>query len=471
MIYVVALLDMALITTVFVCERNNIRLLIFWLIITLFIPYLGFIIYMLFGNELKIRERKIIKNRCVKTKSYLKMTSWYGNYKKKNIIQLSKFQKKIYNKIAQNGFNEWRLSSLRIYTSGHEFVTDLKNDLCNAKSTINLQFYIFANDNVGKEISSILIRKAKEGVIVNLLYDSFGSQKTPDDFWSNLKDNGVNVTSFFPPLLKCLNTKINYRNHRKIVIIDGNVAYTGGINIRDDHMGDDKKTSPWRDTQVRITGGAVYALQDIFLNDFLIASKTEPNKTMVNKYFPKQRAIGNNIVQVVSSGPENDKKYIMDAYLQMIKNCKEKICIETPYFIVDKIIIKELISAKNRGVNIQIIIPGKPDKKLVYGMTLHALKELVYEGIDIYLYNGFIHSKMLIVDDVCSVGTCNFDNRSFNLNFEDTVFFYDNTINKLTKIFEQDINNSNVLSMKKYKKLTKKYKIYGLFYTFLSKLL
>ena len=452
-------------------EKNNTKPLLFWFIITLTFPIIGFSLYLLFGNSLKIKARAQIKQKKNKTKIYLRQTDWYKNYKHTNIRGLLGFKRRVFEYINRNGFNSWKLNDVRVYTQGESFVNDLEKDLLNATSSINLQFYIFADDEVGKRISNVIIKKAQEGVLVNVLYDSFGSQKTSSSFWNNLESNGVNVVSFFPPYLKFINTKINYRNHRKIAIIDGKVAYTGGINIRDDHMGKDPKIFPWRDTQIRLTGGAVYAFQDIFLNDYLFASNNKLNSLMTNLYFPKMLNYGNDLVQVVCSGPEKDRKYILETYQYMIKNSKKNICIETPYFIIDKMIVDELIGAKNRGVNIQIIIPGKPDKKLVYGMTLHTIKRIVYEDINIYLYDGFIHSKMLIVDNVCSVGTCNFDNRSFNLNFENTVFFYDKTVEKMIDIFNEDKNNSEPLTIKKYKKLTKKYKNYVFFYKFLSKLL
>ena len=253
--------------------------------------------------------------------------------------------------------------------------------------------------------------------------------------------------------IRLINFKINYRNHRKIVVIDGKIAYTGGINLRDDHMGKKKKVSPWRDTHIRAEGPVVWDLQNIFFNDFRCVKKERLNAKQLVKegYFLEDslKEKGNIGAQVITSGPESDQRYIEDAYIRMISFAQKRVYIQTPYFIPDEMFLKALLIAKKTGVDVKVMIPAKPDKRTVYYVTLSFVKELLDAGIEVYFYNGFLHSKTLLVDDLCvSIGTCNADNRSFALNFELTTLLYDKDfVNYNAQIFEQDMKNSKLLTL------------------------
>ena len=301
----------------------------------------------------------------------------------------------------------------------------------------------------------ILCQKARSGVKVKLIYDSVGSLKSPRRFFRKLKKAGGEVAEFFPPFMgiRLINFKINYRNHRKIVVIDGKIAYTGGINLRDDHMGKKKKVSPWRDTHIRVEGPVVWDLQNIFFNDFRCVKKERLNAKQLVKegYFLEDslKEKGNIGAQVITSGPESDQRYIEDAYIRMISFSQKRVYIQTPYFIPDEMFLKSLLIAKKTGVDVKVMIPAKPDKRTVYYVTLSFVKELLDAGIEVYFYNGFLHSKTLLVDDLCvSIGTCNADNRSFALNFELTTLLYDKDfVNYNAQIFEQDMKNSKLLTL------------------------
>ena len=304
----------------------------------------------------------------------------------------------------------------------------------------------------------ILCQKARSGVKVKLVYDSVGSLKAPRRFFKKLKKAGGQVAEFFPPFMgiRLINFKINYRNHRKIVVIDGKIGYTGGINLRDDHMGKKKRPSPWRDTHIRVQGPVVWDLQNIFFNDFRCAKREKLNAKQLVKegYFLEQSLsdVGDVGAQVITSGPESTQRYIEDAYIRMISFAQKRSYLQTPYFIPDEMFLKSLIIAKKSGVDVKVMIPAKPDKRTVYYVTLSFVKELLEADIEVYLYNGFLHSKTLLVDDLCvSIGTCNADNRSFALNFELTTLLYDKDfVNKNAQIFEEDMKSSKLLPLADY---------------------
>ena len=321
----------------------------------------------------------------------------------------------------------------------------MMEDIKNAKSTIHIEFYIFANDKTGKKMKNLLIEKAKQGVEVRLLYDSVGSLNTRKRMF---KKAGGMIAEFFPPFLniRFLNINANYRNHRKVVVVDGKIGYTGGINVRDDHMGLSKKLSPWRDTHIRIVGSAVSSLQNIFLSDwrYSISDKNTVDYYLNEKYFPvAPKNVGNIGMQVLSSGPENSNEAIKECIIKMIVSAKKKIRIQTPYFIPDDTFIGSIKLAVLSGVEVEIIVPKKIDHWHVHYASLSYLNDMLSLGVKIYEYQGFIHSKVVLVDDsILSLGSCNIDIRSFSLNFEDNVVIYDQErVVEYSKIFDKDLES------------------------------
>ena len=444
-------------------ERKQPQVIFSWFVVLTVLPVFGFVLYILFGGGLSLRTRLLIRRKKRYTKDYYKYLKWqkvdFENLKQKNqqfdyAYDLIKFVKSC----DENLFST--SNKVEIFTNGEEKIKRLKTDLLNAKSTINIEYYIFANDKVGKEIMNILIEKAKSGVKVKLIFDSVGCIRAPRRFFRKLKKAGGEIAEFFPPFMgvRLINFKVNYRNHRKIVVIDGKIAYTGGINIRDDHMGKNKKLSPWRDTHIRVKGRAVWDLQNVFFNDFRCVKREKLDAKQLVRvgYFNEEslKEKGNVGVQVITSGPESEQRHIEDAYLKMISMAKKNIYIQTPYFIPDEIFLKTLIIAKRSGVDVKVMIPGKPDKKSVYYVTLSYVKQLLDENIEVYFYNGFIHSKTILVDDlVVSIGTCNMDNRSFALNFELTALLYNKEFVNINKaIFENDILYSKKITLKDFNK-------------------
>lgn len=467
---IIAFINVFLLIFMSIYEIKKFKRFLKWALLIILFPIFGFIIYILFGNNLKFYSKKVLQDKQKSTKNYISQTIWYKNYKSENkntLNNIATFVKKNF------CCDLWHNNSLKIFFNGADFLKDLLLEIKNAKSSINMEFYIFADDSTGQIVADELIKKAKQGVKIRIIYDAFGSKKTKKSFWSKLSHAGIDVVEFFPNFLKSplINFKINYRNHRKIVVIDGKISYTGGVNLRDDHMSKDKYLSPWRDTVVKIVGPATYPLQDIFFNDYTFVSKENLNRKEINMMFPQIDASGDIDLQILESGPDK-QPLIYKSFLQIIERCNKAVYIETPYFVINKEMQNVLKNALKKGVNLTIIIPKRADNKLVFGATLHCLKQLFNMGAQIYLYSNFIHSKVLLCDDVLSIGTCNFDNRSFFLNFEDTCLCYDkNLIKKHFLQIEKDIQNSELLSKHKFNKLCSKNFLFILLYKILSRFL
>ena len=457
-ITVVALVNFLLLIGMVFLEKKKPQNIIAWMTVMTFLPIVGFGLYVIFGSGLSVRTRRMIRKKSISERDIIKNIKGIQTLEEARLDGVLINDRELATFCYSFGAYPLPANKIQIFTDGKSKIKQLKEDLLSAKSNINMEYYIFANDKIGREIMDILCKKAKEGVDVKLIYDSIGSRKAPRKFFDRLVKAGGQVGEFFPPFMhiRLLNLKLNYRNHRKIVVIDGSIGYTGGINIRDDHMGDDKKLRPWRDTHIKIEGSGVYGLQNIFLDDWRYCKNdnTPPQLYIDNGLFPSPKLCGNATVQVINSGPDSQIQKIKETFVQMIINAKERIYIQSPYFIPDDVFISALRIAAKSGVDISIMVPAKPDKKTVYLVTLSYLKEMVELGIKVYLYNGFLHSKVILIDNnKLSVGTCNTDNRSFGLNFEDTVIIYSKELNEeyMTQI-KKDISSCKLIGISYFKK-------------------
>ena len=439
-------------------EKRKPENIIAWMSALTFLPVFGFLLYIVFGSGLSVRTRRMMKKKRISERDIIRNIKGIQTLEEAKLDGILKDDQELVALCYNYGSYPIPGNDIKIYTNGAEKLEALKKDLLNAKKSINIEYYIFANDKSGNDIMKILCQKAREGVDVKLIYDSIGSRKAPRHFFRRLKEAGGQVGEFFPPFMhiRLINLKLNYRNHRKIVVIDGKVGYTGGINIRNDHIGLDKKLKPWRDTHIRVEGGGVYALQNLFLDDWRYCKNdnTPPRLYLENGYFPSPTIKGNATTQLVSSGPDSAVPKILETYVKMILNAKKRVYIQTPYFIPDDVFSSALRIAVKSGIDVRIMVPKIPDKKTVYLATLSYLKEMAEMGIKIYLYNGFLHSKTLLVDDnKLSIGTCNTDNRSFRLNFEDTMIIYSKDLNKqYDEIFENDIKHCEQVGLDYFKK-------------------
>lgn len=455
---VIAGINFLLLIVMVFLEKRKPQTIIAWLTILTFLPILGFLLYIIFGSGLSVRTRNMIRKKAIAERDIIKNIDGIQNLNNAKLDGVTDKDRQVITYCFNYGAYPCPGNQVKIFNSGIDKINALKKDLLNAKKSINIEYYIFADDIVGKQIMEILCKKAQEGVEVKLIYDSIGSRKTPRRFFKKLEKFGGQVAEFFPPFLhmRLINLKLNYRNHRKIVVIDGKIAYTGGLNIRDDHMGLNKKLSPWRDTHIRIEGSGVYGLQNIFIDDWRYSKKdnTPPRKYIERGYFPSPELKGDVTVQILSSGPDNSVQKIKEAFIKLFTTADKRIWIQTPYFIPDDSFLAAMRIALKSGVDLRIMVPSVPDKKTVYYVTLSYLKELAEEGAKIYLYQGFLHSKTILVDDnKLSIGTCNTDNRSFGLNFEDTAILYSTKLNKsYTQTFKEDMQNSFDVGVEYFKR-------------------
>lgn len=447
-IFASACLNFLLSLVMIFLEKRKPENIIAWLTAMTLLPIIGFILYVIFGSGLSVRTRRMIKKKSISERDIIRNIEGIQTLDETRLDGILLSDRELATLCYSYGSYPLPGNDIKVFTNGKDKLDMLKQDLLNAKNSINIEYYIFADDKSGKEVMDILCQKAKAGVDVKLIYDSVGSRHAPRRFFKKLEKAGGKVGEFFPPFMhiRLINLKLNYRNHRKIVVVDGQIGYTGGINIRDDHIGKDKKLSPWRDTHIRIEGSGAYALQNIFLDDWRYCTNdnTPPLLYLEKGYFPSPKICGNATIQVVSSGPDSQVQKIKETFIKMITSARERVYIQTPYFIPDDTFVSAIRIAKRSGVDVRIMVPKIPDKKTVYMVTLSYLKEMSELGVKIYLYKGFLHSKVMIVDDnKVSIGTCNTDNRSFGLNFEDTAIIYSNELNaEHQKIFAEDIKKS-----------------------------
>ncbi len=318
-----------------------------------------------------------------------------------------------------------------------------------AESSIHLEYYIFENDELGGEIVEILKAKARSGVEVRFIYDDVGSWNLKRRFIRSLREAGIQIHCFMPVVFPWLTSKINYRNHRKIVVIDGRVGYTGGLNIADRYL-HGTKYGPWRDTHLKIEGAAVHMLQLTFLTDWYFATGIQLRDK--EKYLsPAGMNAGETAVQIATSGPDSDWATILQAYFAAINKATDHIYISTPYFMPGESLLTALKVAALSGIDVRIMLPSLSDSKIVYLASRSYISELLEARIKVDLYTeGFNHSKIMTIDDhFSSIGTANMDNRSFEDNFEVTAMIYDSRVtDQIERRFLQDLEGCVKLTRK-----------------------
>lgn len=364
-------------------------------------------------------------------------------------------------------------NKVKILLDGKQKFDELFEAIGNATSHIHLEYYIFMHDDIGKRLISTLEEKAREGVEVRVIYDDVGSWGLKYRHVRHMRAAGIEVRGFMPVKFPWFTNKANYRNHRKIAIIDGRVGFTGGINIADRYI-NGVKWGPWRDTHLRIDGQAVAMMQALFIADWYFVNKKELLDVNSPKYFPKTKLRTVSPVQIVSSGPDSDWAAIMQAYFAAFNKAEKSIYISTPYFTPTQAILTSLKVASLSGVDVRIMLPSHSDSKIAYWASRSYISELLDAGIKIYLYrNGFSHSKFIVIDDeFCSVGSANMDYRSFEDNFEITAILYDPAIAvKLSGIFMDDLKCSLLLSKSEWEKRSQLHAAYEAFSRLLSPLL
>lgn len=443
-----------------------------WLTVLVFLPYVGVIFYIFLGMNWKKSKKKIsarlpedmlkrhfspILNEQINIIN--NMGGLYG--KNVNLVKLA----------IKSGYSPITVQNeVSIFDSGEELFESMINDLKLAEKTIHMEYFIWRSDKLGKKIKDILIKKAKEGVEIRLIFDGVGSMlRISRKYRRELRRNKIKFLYYHDPFSIFWTRFVNYRNHRKIVVIDGIVSYMGGMNLGQEYIDGGKRFSSWRDIHLRIVGDSCNLIQNIFICDWHNAggkdldyvlddnsnNNSSNSSSDMKNLFPKSITEKYLPVQILSSGPDSKWDTIQKVYSKMIEEAKESVYIESPYFVPDDGFLQILENASLSGVDVNLMITGRPDKLLAWWVAQTYFETLLKAGVNIYLYQkGFLHSKFCIIDgSIVSCGTCNMDVRSFYLHYEMNAVIYDSEISKkFENIFKKDILNSHKVTSEEYAK-------------------
>lgn len=421
--YVVAIIAMI---TVLMEHRQPAKT-IAWVLILSFMPLVGIILFFFFGQRIR-------KDRYIWQKSLDQLTkrSMIEFVEQKNLELPEQHKELIQLFVNQNWALPFKNNETDIYTSGYEFFPALLHEISKAKDHIHITSYIIEDDPLGRLIRDALIEKARQGIEIRFLYDDVGSWKTKENFFELMREEGIEVHPFMPVRFPAFTSKVNYRNHRKIIVIDGKIGFVGGMNLALRYV-KGEKGEKWRDTHVKITGAAVYGLQRAFLVDWFYADRTLITN---RKYYPDTAIkANNNLIQIVTSSPTNVWAELEQGYIKVLLSAKQYVYMETPYFLPTEPILFALRTAALSGVDVRLMVPFKMDSKLVQLASQSYLNQIIASGVKVLCYkNGFNHSKLLVSDDnVATIGSANIDFRSFENNFEANAFFYDKTMAERVK--------------------------------------
>ncbi|BDG48381.1 cardiolipin synthase [Parageobacillus sp. KH3-4] len=414
-----------------------------WLVVLGSFPVLGFFFYLMFGRNYR-KQRLFKKKAMLDEQTFLKFQT-QREYDVEQ-LEIEEHQRPLLQLAHRIGKSPVSLATeTKVLTNGQETFSTIFEELKKATHHIHLEYYIVRHDEVGQELKAILMEKAKNGVHVRFLYDAVGSWKLSKTYIQELRDAGVEMIPFSPVRLPFLSNKINFRNHRKIIVIDGTVGFVGGLNIGDEYLGKNKYFGFWRDTHLWIRGEAVRTLQLIFLQDWYYMT----GKTLLTPEYLSPQLVhydGQGGVQLIAGGPDQKWEVIKHLYFAMITSAQRSIWIASPYFVPDEDILTALKVAALSGIDVRILAPKRPDKKIVFYASRSYFPELLEAGVKIYEYSkGFLHSKIMIVDgELASIGTANMDMRSFHLNFEVNAFLYHtDSTKKLVADFLEDLKDSS----------------------------
>jgi cardiolipin synthase A/B len=438
-------------------ENKNPQKTYAYILILFLTPVIGIFVYLTFGQNYRrnkmFNRKKITDKLSFQTLASDKIIE--GRIDPEKIPPCAKTHSKVIH-LLKNTSHSMLLGNneLQLLINGEKFFPELLSELEKASSHIHIEFYIFQDDELGNYFIEVLKKKAEEGVEVRFIYDAVGSLGLSNKALDSLKASGVKTFPFLPIRFPLFGSRINYRNHRKILVVDGKVGFTGGINIDKKYDNRCDNEIFWRDTGLRIKGNGVWTLQQIFMFDWSFCS--DEDLEFREKYFPKITSLPKPIpLQIAASGPDSDWASIMQAYFSAINQAREEIRITTPYFVPNESIRNSLKTASMGGVRVELMIPYESDSRVVRMAMRSFFRGLLEAGVKIYQYKkGFVHAKTMTVDSgLASVGTANMDMRSFELNFEVNAFIYDPDFTRqLIDQFEVDKKDCTLLTLAEVKK-------------------
>jgi len=426
----VFLINLLLIAVVILMEKRNPYKTIAWLLVFIAFPIGGYILYTFFGRD--IRRNKAYKDlppydRC----SIILKTNQANFLSHDTALPCPKLSTLVSTTTA---LPVQPHNTVKVLTNGPSTFREIIKELKRAENHIHMEYYIIRDDKLGRKIRDILIDKAGRGVQVRILYDGVGCLKLSKEFFRPLEKAGGEIGVFLPLKFPFLDYRTNYRNHRKILVVDGRVGFLGGLNIGDEYLGKSKSFSFWRDTHIKLEGDSVYSMQAVFLQDWTYATG---RRIECEDYFPPQSINTYKPVQIIGSSPDSKWESMQKLYVQLVSMAQNKLYITTPYLIPDESLLTALKISSLAGVDVRLLVPGIPDKKIVHWASRSYYQELMEAGVEIYEYTrGFIHAKVIQVDNtVASVGTANLDIRSLHLGYEINAIVYDR---KVIKALEED---------------------------------
>lgn len=430
-----AVVIVSIILTVLMDNRQPAKTMA-WVMVLLFVPLAGIVLYIFFGQN--TRKMRLISQRSLDALSKRQMLEFV---EQRQLRMPDEFRSLVQLFTNQSLALPFKDNEAVMYTDGYEFFPALLQGIGRARHHIHLQSYIFADDPLGRLVADALIDKARQGVEVRVIYDDVGCWRVPSRFFARMQSEGISVGAYMAVRFPALTSKVNYRNHRKVCIIDGTEAFTGGMNIALRYVkGARGGTLPWRDTHMLLRGSIVYALQRSFLVDWYFVDRTLISD---HEYYPPMPwNIDNNcLAQFVTSSPIAQWPDIMQGYVRILLEAKRYVYMETPYFMPTEPVLFAMRTAALAGVDVRLMLPRHSDSHLLEWASMSYVAETLEAGVKIMLYEaGFNHSKLLVADDeLCTCGSTNIDFRSFENNFEGNVFFYDRQMTERIKaIYQRD---------------------------------
>ncbi|MCG8310217.1 MAG: cardiolipin synthase [Cytophagales bacterium] len=420
-----------------------------YLLLMVLLPVIGMLIYLFFG--VNYRKQKLYSRKGFTDQKIIQ--KWIREYD--NLLSQSTYEVQVYlHEKAKLPFLFWRnnysaLSSnndVKIFRNGEQKFPELIRALQNASHHIHMEYYIIDDDEIGGAIINILCERAQSGIEVRVIIDALGSNNLRKKTINKLISNGVEIYEYHPVIFTSLANRVNYRDHRKIVVIDGEIGFIGGINIADRYINNGRSQRYWRDTHCKIEGEAVYSLQILFILNWYFVSKKLLHPEI--QYFPVIEPKGDVLTSIISSDPDSDNPNLMEGYFSMINTAKEEILIITPYFIPNESVLTALKTCAKGGVKVVLLMPEEQDSFFVHSASLTYMGELLHNDIQVYFYKkGMIHAKVMIIDEELStIGTANMDYRSFDNNAEVNAVFFDQRIAmELKEQFLDDLAESEKL--------------------------
>ncbi len=439
-------------------ENRNPSTTMSWILLLALLPIVGLPLYFLFGQNV-FKRRKYNKKALLDQEAYERIDN-YALRKEQELTRFSQNQRQLLQlsrRLARSpvSFN----SETRVLTNGEETFSTLLEELQKAEHHIHMEYYIFRDDDIGTSIQQILIAKANEGVKVRFMYDAVGSIQLSKAFLREMKQAGIEVVAYGGAKILFFSSRVNYRNHRKIVVIDGTTGFIGGLNVGDEYLSRNKAYGFWRDTHMIVKGEAVRTLQIIFLQDWLHMTD---QKILEPEYLsPDMEHRGDGAIQIIASGPDNERRALKNIFFAMITSARKSVWIATPYFIPDQDILTALRTAALSGLDVRLLFPAKPDKWLPFLASHSYFPSLLEVGAKIYEYErGFLHSKLLIIDgEMATIGTANMDMRSFHLNFEVNALLVDTeSVRRIVYDYERDLKYTKEIVHEEFmnKRITKR---------------